>query len=78
MHGGRSERDEMQAVREDPLKRAQFVASIDGCARCHGPGHHDLTWLPLTHPSEAGDWTFTHWAMCPFTDQPILWAVGPE
>jgi hypothetical protein len=52
-----------------------FVQSVVGCARCHGGGHEDVRWEPLTHPAETGDVTFTHWAPCPTNGQPILVAV---
>lgn len=50
--------------------------SIKGCARCHGDGHEDLVFQPLTHPFTAepgvSAYTFTHWAPCPTNGEPIL------
>ena len=50
-----------------------IVKRLNGCARCHGDGHDDLTFLPLTHVVECdcGE-TFTHWAPCPTNGEPIL------
>ncbi len=50
-----------------------FHMSIVGCARCHGEGHEDVWWQPLTHPmSTSTDVLFTHWAPCPTNGEPIL------
>jgi hypothetical protein len=51
-----------------------YTTSIKGCARCHGDGHEDLTFEPLTHPMPLpGDFPpLTHWATCPTTGEPIL------
>ena len=49
-----------------------FRHSIVGCARCHGDGHENLWWEPLTHPVIAGSFTATRWAACPTNGQPIL------
>lgn len=47
--------------------------SITGCARCHGDGHADLEFAPLTHPVEHdGAIIGTHFALCPETGEPIL------
>jgi len=40
--------------------------SIEECARC-GLNHKSLDFNELTN---AGEWT--HWVMCPETNQPIL------
>lgn len=42
--------------------------TLTGCARCTGT-HHDLTFQPLLQPVEG---RFTHWAMCPVVDEPIM------
>jgi hypothetical protein len=50
-----------------------FTCSIRGCARCHGDGHEDVLWVPLTFPIEDSDGTlWTYWAPCPTNGQPIL------
>ncbi len=55
---------------------SSFVSSIRGCARCHGPGHENVEWKPLTHPIEDSDGTeWTHWAPCPTNGEPILMRV---
>jgi hypothetical protein len=53
------------------------VVDLRGCARCHGDGHKQLVFRPLTHPVEMGDgtmthWAMTHWAPCPTNGEPIL------
>lgn len=53
-----------------------LVTDLVGCARCHGDGHERLTFRKLTRPVEAEPgiraYTFTHWATCPATGEPIL------
>lgn len=48
-----------------------------GCTRCHGPGHDDLTYRPLTHFIEfTNDSSIaTHWRPCPTNGEPILLCV---
>lgn len=66
-------RDPRLSVREPYL-----LPHLEGCARCHGHGHDDLTFQPLTHPVEYEDEMYgptivgTHWAICPTTGEPIL------
>lgn len=43
-----------------------------GCARCDGEGHPQITFQPLTHPLELGEFKLTHWAPCPTNGEPIL------
>lgn len=62
-----------------------ITIDLVGCARCHGEGHPELTFVPLTYPVEIprGDMveytlTFTHWAPCPNNGEPIMFATdGP-
>lgn len=52
---------------------------LNGCARCHGEGHDNLTALPLDHPIDFEDgFVATHWCPCPTNGQPILWSTGPK
>lgn len=52
------------------------VERLNGCARCHGEGHDDLTFEPLIHPFEVDEKIIvTHWAPCPTNGQPILLSV---
>jgi hypothetical protein len=47
---------------------------IKNCARCLGK--HKLTFVPLKgEPIEGKDGNYTHWAMCPLTEQPIVLMV---
>lgn len=49
------------------------IDHLNGCARCHGDGHGNLTFTQLTHPVDVGDGApLTHWALCPATLEPIL------
>jgi hypothetical protein len=44
-----------------------------GCARCHGDGHPQITFEPLTFPYVEDNGTeMTHWAPCPTNGEPIL------
>lgn len=49
------------------------IRDITGCARCHGDGHEQITFTPLTHPYvEDSGLVMTHWAPCPTNGEPIL------
>ena len=51
----------------------EITTDVNGCARCHGEGHKNLTFQPFTHPIETGDEIIaTHWTPCPTTGEPIL------
>lgn len=46
---------------------------IKRCARCDG--EHELEFTEMSgDPIRTPDGTYTHWAMCPTTNQPILMA----
>lgn len=51
-----------------------------GCARCHGDGHPNLTFQPLTFPIEmdSGEAPMTHWAPCPTNGEPITLRSTPS
>lgn len=58
-----------------------FSDSLTGCARCHGSGHLQIQWKPLTHASVLYDRDYhggyrellmTHWGICPATNEPIM------
>jgi len=44
-----------------------LTTTVRACARCEGY-HENLTFQPLTNPSE--EWS--HWAMCPEANEPIM------
>ncbi len=51
---------------------------LEGCARCKGEGHAGLDFKEFTHPfvievDPETEWS--HWAMCPTVNEPILMAV---
>jgi hypothetical protein len=50
-----------------------FIRNVRRCARCAGD-HDDVTFLPFTKPNVVGSTgiTYTHFAMCPTTNEPIL------
>jgi len=49
---------------------------LEGCARCQGDGHEDMTFVPLTFPLEReGMVVGTHWAPCPTNGEPIIMVV---
>lgn len=49
--------------------------TVKGCARCEGD-HAGLAFEPLRRPMEVEPgvraYTYTHWAPCPVTGEPIL------
>lgn len=51
----------------------KFEAPVGYCARCKG-NHHLIVFTKLTHP--LGD--YSHWALCPATDEPIMLKVAPD
>lgn len=51
---------------------------MEGCARCEGPAHTNMTFRRLLRPVVLGGGEATHWAMCPVTSEPILMAVYSE
>lgn len=55
-----------------------MIVTTVGCARCWGDGHSELLFNELTHPIEDSNGNFTHWALCPTTNEPILMRVVPE
>jgi len=57
-------------------KPQPFTSDLIGCARCHGEGHENITWQPLTFPVPDTDGTeWTHWAPCPTNGEPILMRI---
>lgn len=50
-------------------------SDIQGCTRCGGD-HEGLDWTPFARPIIRGLSTFTHWATCPGTGDPIMLVVG--
>jgi len=65
--------NEQEKRAQDEAKRRARTISIRRCARCGG--EHDLEFTLLKgDPIETVDGTYTHWAMCPETKQPIMLA----
>lgn len=57
------------------------ILDLIGCARCHGDGHERLVFKELTHPVTfpgVDGVVATHWALCPTTNEPILWGKVDE
>lgn len=57
---------EANVLKEQP----QVITNVGNCARCHGD-HLVLTFKKFTHVQ--GQWT--HWALCPRSQEPILLKV---
>lgn len=56
--------------------RATIELELHGCARCaqsHGP----LTFTELRRPSVTGQVSWTHWALCPVTGEPVMYGLDP-
>jgi len=51
---------------EDLGHEQEHKVDVKRCARC-GQNHNALVFHRLTNPS-----AYTHWAMCPITNEPIL------
>jgi hypothetical protein len=58
---------------QDPMfNKPRIIRSVQGCARC-GEDHTDLTFWQLEQTMVDGDGTtWTHWATCPVTFDPIM------
>lgn len=50
------------------MMESTMTIDLDGCARCHGEGHHGLVFIKLTHAMNE----FTYWAPCPTNGEPIM------
>lgn len=46
------------------------MSKLTNCARCGN--NHEVEWIELKKPMEIGNYKFTHWCLCPDTDDPIL------
>lgn len=60
-----------------PEEGLEFTRDQHGCARCYGDLHEALVYHPFTHPVVVLEGEFTHWAMCPVLDEPILLLTTP-
>ncbi len=61
-------------------KNKVTVKVLNGCARCNGI-HVDIDFKMFTfYPQFAGNdgAMFTHWAMCPETNEPILMRIEQD
>lgn len=54
------------------------IAWQEGCARCDGPGHHDLVFRKFKQPVVAGEYVFSYWTFCPTTGEPIMLMVTED
>lgn len=52
-----------------------IIERLEGCARCEGDGHSNITFRRFRLPIVAGEYVFTHWSPCPTTGEPILLMV---
>lgn len=66
------------SARYAPTMGETLIRDQVGCARCGADEHLALEYRPLTDPIEIPTcegqppWRWTHWAMCPTNDEPIL------
>lgn len=51
-----------------------IIALFEGCVRC-GEEHVDIDFQRLMPPMDVGGVMFTHWALCPTNQTPILLKV---
>lgn len=54
----------------DPEK-GTYTTDVIKCARC-GSLHQQIVFAKLQQPIEAHEYIFTHWALCPRNNEPIL------
>lgn len=52
--------------------RGAFYQDVINCARCNG-SHKELLFRPLANAAR-----YTHWAVCPETEQPVMGIDGVE
>lgn len=55
-------------------ERRVVIAVFDSCPRC-GETHEELGFEFLAPPMDVGGVEFTHWALCPSSQTPILLKV---
>lgn len=63
------------------MSQPSFVIDLKGCARCDADGHKDLKFTRFRLPvivSGRAMVRYSHWAICPTTGEPILYAVLRE
>lgn len=61
------------------MTEGAITIDLQGCARCEGDGHPQITFEKLAHPFVENDGTeLTHWAPCPTNGEPILMRTGPK
>lgn len=53
------------------------IALFADCSRCGGE-HENLDFLRLDPPMDVGGVLFTHWALCPTNENPILLKVETQ
>ena len=54
----------------DP-ENGTYTTDVIKCARC-GSLHQQIVFAKLQRPIEAHEYIFTHWALCPRNNEPIL------
>ncbi len=69
----------MTATTEEPPVRIKHhdhvvISVFEDCVRC-GETHENLDFLRLEPPMDVGGVLFTHWALCPTNETPILLKV---
>lgn len=47
------------------------VVNVTGCSRCGGE-HREVKFLPFVKPPSYLGLTWTHWAICPETGDPVM------
>ncbi len=53
------------------------LTAVIGCARCGGD-HNPLEYMAFTKPIVVGNQTFSHYAICPTLEEPILVEVKED
>jgi hypothetical protein len=59
------------------LDDKSILVIVKSCARC-GEDHTYLEFKLFTEPMVIAEITFTHWAVCPVTKEPILMRIIDE
>ena len=62
----------------NPTKEDGLATLLEMCPRCQKSMHEFLTRFKFKTPTELGGEVYTHWAICPNENEPILMTFEEE
>lgn len=58
------------------MDKIDLKMNVKNCARCGGD--HWMVFNPFQNPAYLPGGVFTHWAMCPVTQEPVLLMITED